>query len=128
MLLSIFASLYELILGTHQDYSDEFETTIFPAVGIITFVIAIVFCLLFYVALGRWRALWYTTTHWVITIALVAAVGFGLAVMQAKNAIDLFDNYILLFALYNALFAAVVFIAVSFLFRNFSIFSRRTPF
>lgn len=128
MFLSVFASLYELILSTHQDYSDEFETNIFPAVGIITFVIAIVFCLLFYVVLGRWKNIWYSVTHWVITIVIVAAIGFGLAIMQAKNAIELFDNYILLFALYNALFAAVVFIAFSFLFKNFSIFSRRTPF
>lgn len=128
MFLSIFTSLYELILGTHQDYSEEFETTVFPSVGIITFMLAIVFSLLFYVALGRWKAVWYTTTHWVITIVFVAAVGFGLAAMQAKSAIELFDNYILLFALYNALLAALTFIAVSFLFKKFSIFSKRTPF
>jgi di/tricarboxylate transporter len=128
MFILIFTSLYESILGTHSDYSQEFSDDIFPAVGFITFVIAIVFCLLFYVALGRWKNIWYTTVHWAITIALVAAVGFGLAFSQTKSAIDIFDNYVLLFGLYNALFAAIIFIAFSFLFKNFSIFAKRTPF
>jgi hypothetical protein len=126
MLLTIFSSLYELIIGENADFP-EYRAGIFDSVGLITFIIAIVICLLFYVALGRWKAIWYTTIHWVITIILVAAIGFGFAFTQAKGQLGDFDSYLIRFAIFNALYAAIYFIAFSFLFKNFSIFSKRTP-
>lgn len=126
MLLSIFSTLYELIIGENTDYP-EYQAGIFDSVGLITFVIAIVVCLLFYVALGRWKAVWHTTIHWVITILLVAIVGFGFAFSQAKGEIGAYDSYMIRFAAINALYAVIYFIAFSFLFKNFSIFSKRTP-
>ena len=126
MLLSIFAPLYELIIGKNADFP-EYREGIFDSVGLITFIIAIVICMLFYLVLGRWKLVWYTTAQWVITIALVAAIGFGYAFAQAKGQLGDVDSYLVRFAIFNALYAAIYFIAFSFLFKNFSIFSKRTP-
>ncbi len=127
MLLSIFSTLYELIIGENTDYP-EYQAGIFDSVGLITLVVAIVICLLFYVALGRWKAIWYSLVHWAITVVLVAAICFGFAFAHAKDVIGSYDTYLITFSLINALFAVVYFIALSFLFKRFSIFSINTPF
>jgi len=127
MFLSIFSALYELFIGENEDYP-EFREGIFDSVGLITFIIAIVICFLFYVALGRWKAIWYTTIHWIITIVLVAGIGFGFAFSQAKGQLGEADSYLIRFAIFNAIYASIYFILFSFLFKNFSIFSKRTPF
>ena len=126
MLLSIFSLFYELIIGENSDFP-EYRDVIFDSVGLITLIIAIVICLLFYVALGRWKEIWYTNLHWVITIVLVAAIGFGFAFTQAKGQLGDVDGYLVRFAIFNGLYASIYFIAFSFFFKNFSIFSKRTP-
>ena len=126
MLLSIFAPLYELFIGENADFP-EYRSDLFDSLGLITFIISVSICLLFYVALGRWKLIWYTTIHWVLTILLVAAIGFGFAFTQAKGQLGTVDSYLIRFAIFNALYAAIYFIAFSFLFKNFSIFSKRTP-
>jgi len=126
MLLTIFSSLYELTIGENADFP-EYREGIFDSVGLITFIVAIVVCLLFYVALGRWKLIWYTTVHWLITIILVAAICFSFAFTQAKGQLGDVNSYLVRFAIFNALYASIYFIAFSFLFKNFSIFSKRTP-
>lgn len=127
MLLSIFSSIYELVCSENPDFP-EYREGIFNSVGLITLLTAVVICLLFYVALGRWKGVWYTGVHWAITIFICAAIGFGLAYSLAKGELGAVDGYLIRFALFNAVFSAVYFIAFSFLFKNFSIFSKRTPF
>ena len=132
MLLSIFSTLYELIIGANSDFPEYRDNGIFNITGLITFVIAVLICLLFYVALGRWKNIWYTGVHWVITILIVAAIGFGFAYSQASGGLgigygDDGFTYLIGFAAINALYAAIYFIAFSFFFKNFSIFSKRTP-
>lgn len=126
MLLSIFSNLYELVIGSNADFP-EYRQGIFDSVGLFTLVMAIVLCLLFYVALGRWKAIWYTTVHWVITIVIVALIGFAFAYTQSKGQLGSVNSYLIRFAIFNSIFAAIYFIALSFLFKNFSIFSKRTP-
>jgi len=126
MLLSIFSLFYELIIGENSDFP-EYREGIFDSVGLITFIIAIVICILFYIVLGRWKAIWYTTMHWALTIVLVTTIGFGFAFMQVKGLLGAVDSYLVRFAIFNAVFAAIYFIAFSFFFKNFSIFSKRTP-
>lgn len=126
MLLSIFSPIYELIIGENADFP-EYRDGIFDSVGLITFIIAISICLIFYVAIGRWKEIWYTLVHWVITVLLVAAIGFGFAFSQAKGQLGAVDSYLIRFAIFNALYAAIYFMAFSFLFKNFSIFSKHTP-
>jgi len=126
MLLSIFSPLYEFIIGENADFP-EYREGIFDSVGFITFLIAVVICLLFYVALGRWKAIWYTLLHWALTIIIVAAIAFGFAFTQSKGQIGTVDSYLVRFAIFNAIYAAVYFIAFSFIFKNFSVFSKRTP-
>lgn len=127
MMLSIFSSIYELVCGKNSEGS-EYRDSIFDSVGLLSFIIAVVICLLFYVALGRWRGIWYTKVHWAITIFICALIGFGIAYGLANNELKTVDGYLIRFALFNALYSAIYFIAFSFLFKNFSIFSKRTPF
>ncbi|MCA0447291.1 MAG: hypothetical protein LCH54_13790 [Bacteroidetes bacterium] len=123
---SIFSFIYEIIIGENSDFP-EYREGIFDSVGLITLIISVAICLLFYVGLGRWKALWYTMIHWVITILIVASIGFGFAFSQAKGELGDVDSYLIRFAIFNAMYAALYFIAFSFLFKNFSIFSKRTP-
>jgi len=126
MVLSIFPNLYEMIIGENTDYP-EYRDNLFGSVGILTFFISIIFCVLFYVVLGRWKEVWYNRIHWSITIVLLSAVSFGLAILQSKNLLSIMDGYLIMFASFNAIFAVIYFIAFSFLFKNFSIFSKRIP-
>ena len=129
MLLSIFSAIYEALIGPNSDYS-EYRESIFSSVGILSFAFMIVICFLFYVALGRWKGIWYTRTHWFITVFLCAAIGFGLAYFMARDVLGVMDvdGYLLRFASFNALYCALYFIIFSFLFKRFSIFAKRTPF
>ena len=126
MLLSLFSALYEALIGASADYTD-FADHLFNDVGLLTFVVSAVICFVFYIVLGRWKSVWYTRTHWALTILLCALIGFGLAYFISKNALGIVDGYIIRFALFNALLAAIYFIVLSFAFKSFSIFSKRTP-
>ena len=127
MFLSIFSTLYELVIGENADYS-EYVDSIFTGVGILTFVISVLFCLVFYVILGRFTNIWYNTVHWSITIAILAVLAFAYALVQSQNVLGFADAYTYQFAAFNALYAALYFVGFSFLFKNFSIHSRKTPF
>ena len=126
MFLSIFSPLYELVCGENLD-NPAYRDTIFNSVGLLTIVVAVVICLVFYVVLGRWKSIWHTRSDWAITAAICAAIGFGLAYSVAKEELGEADSYVTIFAAFNAIFAAIYFIAFSFLFKNFSIFAKRTP-
>ena len=119
--------MYELLIGLNPNYP-EYRDGIFDTAGLVTLLVAIALCALFYVALGRWRGVWYTTTHWFITVALCALVGFGIAYGMATAALNVADAYVVRFALINGIYLALFFVVFSFLFKNFSIYAKRTPF
>ena len=125
--MSLFTGLYEALIGQSTEYTD-FEDHLFNDVGLLTLVSAIAVALIFYVLLGRWKSVWYTRTHWAITILLCAAIGYLLAYFISKSALGVVDGYVIRFALFNALIAAVYFILLSFALKPFSIFSKRIPF
>jgi hypothetical protein len=127
MLLSVFPVLYELFCGHNKNYP-EYKEQIFTSVGTLSLIIPLVICFLFYVVLGRWKMVWYSNKHWGITIFVCALIGFFLAFFITKNILGLIDAYVWIFAFINAILAAVYFIAFSFLFKNLSIYSKRTPF
>ena len=127
MLLSVFSSLYETFIGVNQDYT-EYRDHLFGYVGLFTLLMAAAYCFVFYIILGRWRGVWYTRTHWAITILLVAVTGYIMAYVITKNELGVSDDYVVRFSLFNALFAAVYFILLSFAAKMFSIYSKRTPF
>jgi len=127
MLLSIFSILYELVSGENPDYP-EYREQIFNSVGTLTFFMSALVALLFYVVLGRWRMIWFNNVHWATTIFLCAAAGFGISFLLARDELGLIDSYLIRFALFNGLYAALFFVLFSLLFKNFSIFSKRTPF
>jgi len=118
--------MYELFIGENVDYP-EYREGIFSSVGTLSFIISVIICLIFYVGLGRWKPIFHKTIHWVITIIIVVGIAFGLAFMQAKGVLDLFDVYLIQFALFNAVYSAIYFLIFSLLFKRFSIFSKRTP-
>lgn len=123
---TLFRIIYEFLCGKNQGISD-YRTHIYSSVGLLTLIIAVITALLFYVVLGRWRMVWYTRTHWVITMVLAAMIGFCVAYSVAKGSIGSVDSYLILFASLNAILLAVYFIAFSLLLKKFSIYSKRTP-
>lgn len=126
MLLSIFSTLYELVIGENYNYT-EYRGSIFSSVGILSFIISVVIALIFYVGLGRWKPVFHKITHWLITILVVVIVGFGLAFNIANGVLVHVDGYLIQFALFNSIYSALYFIIFSFVFKRFSIYSKRTP-
>jgi len=127
MLLSFFNFLYELVCGTNPD-SPEYGEGIFESVGLLTLLTTLIISLIFYVGVGRWQNIWYTKIHWLVTSLFCAAFGFGLAYSLAKHDLGSVDSYLMRFAFFNSFYAAVFFFLFSLLFKNFSIYSKRTPF
>ena len=126
MLLSIFSALYELVCGVNKNYP-EYRQQIFNSVGLLTVIIALAICIIFYVVLGRWKMVWYNNVHWGFTIVICAVICFLLAFLTTKNVLGLVDGYLWLFAIFNAVYSVIYFVIFSFLFKKFSIFSKRTP-
>ena len=123
----MFQTVYELLCGRNND--PTYASNIFPSVGLFTLIFAVVFALIFYLALGRWRNVWYTRGHWVMTIVLLALLSAAFGMFQAlgETGADSFDSYMIKFGIINALYAVVYFIILSFLLKRFSIYSKRTP-
>ncbi len=127
MLLNAFTFLYELLCGKNADIS-EYGDAIYPNAGLLTFVIVFIIAALFYLALGRVSNIWHARIHWVVTMVLAAVIGFAIAYFFAKSELGLVDVFLIKFALFNMLCAAVYFFLFSLLLKKFSIHARRTPF
>lgn len=128
MILSIFTSLYQALIGKNDDpiYEDE----VFFSVGLFTIIIALAVGILFYLGIGRWKAIFCHLKHWIVSLLIVLVVTGLLALQQAKSATqaEVFDAYMVRFAMFNALFAIIWFFLFSLLLKRFSIFSKHTPF
>lgn len=127
MLLSIYWYLFEPIIGVNAN-NPEYRESLFGSVTLISLLMAGIFCVCFYLALGRWRSIWHTLSHWIVTLFLCGLAGYTLAYLQAKSAIGAVDGYMIRFAIFNAVYSSVFFFVFSLLFKNFSIYSKRTPF
>src|SRR5690554_8233884 len=78
MIASLFSFLYELLAGENAEYP-EYRERIFDSVGFFTVVFSLIVALMFYIWLGRWKMIWYNTSHWVLTLIFCALAGFGLS-------------------------------------------------
>ena len=124
----MFTTLYELLLGQNNDpvYADN----IFTPVGVMTLLVTLVLAAVFYLLLGRWRAVFHHTVHWVITLVIVAIFAYAYAVYYALDQTNLpeTDSYMQGFGGVNLLYALIEFVLFSVLLKRFSIFAKRTPF
>ena len=124
----MFTTMYEFLIGSNEDptYADQ----IFSSVGLFTLIFAVVFCLIFYLLLGRWKPIFHKLSHWIITLVIIIVISFGFALTQSKGAIgaDAYDAYMIKFSMANALFVAIYFFVFSILLKKASIFAKRTPF
>lgn len=124
--MTIFTTIYESVCGSNSNFP-EYRSELFGSIGFLTLFASFFICFLFYVFLGRWRMIWFNNVHWTLTIAFSALTGFLLAYLTSKATLRLVDGYLIRFALVNALITAIAFILFSFILKNFSIFSKRTP-
>ncbi|MBC8152639.1 MAG: hypothetical protein H7Z72_06990 [Bacteroidetes bacterium] len=124
----MFVSIYELWLGQNNDpiYADE----IFTPVGLITLFVSLALAVIYYLGLGRWKAVFHRTPQWVITLVVAAVFAFGYALFYAKDRTqaDETDGYMTGFGAVNAIYALIYFFVFSIGLKGFSIFARRTPF
>ncbi|TWV93000.1 hypothetical protein [Chitinophaga pinensis] len=79
----MFSLLYELLGGKNNN--PVYASTIFPSVGLFTVILSVIFALVFYLLLGRWRPVWDKQKHWLVTMVLLALIASGLAYSQAIN-------------------------------------------
>ena len=124
----MFQSIYELFLG--QNNNPIYVNDIFAPVGTTTTLVALILAVIFYVGLGRWKAIFHRVSHWSITLIIMALFGFFYATYYAKDRADVddMDSYMTSFGGVNALLAVVLFFLFSLALKNVSIFAKRTPF
>ncbi|RIV18126.1 hypothetical protein DYU11_29670 [Fibrisoma montanum] len=124
----MFTALYELFIGKNPD--PTYRNAVFTSVGTLTLLIMLVLAALFYLLLGRWRAVFHRTSHWILSLVIALIIGFSLAISYAKDATGepSADSYMYGFAGVNLLWALIVFVGASALFRRGSVYARHTPF
>ena len=127
ILLDIFTNLYESIIGIDNSGLDYQNT--FKGVGLITIIIAVGVCLLFYLLLGRWKPVWFKLSHWLITLAINSILCFAIAILQASSGVEGFSlgGYVLKFAFLNAILGDILFFITSLLIKRYSKFSKLIP-
>lgn len=124
----MFTTLYELLLGRNDD--PIYANTIFTPVGVLTLLVTLALAAVFYLGLGRWRAVFHRTGHWVVMLIIVAIFAYAYAVYYALDQTNLpeTDSYMQGFGGVNLLYALIEFVIFSVLLKRFSIFAKRTPF
>lgn len=124
----MFKFLYDLLCGKNVDPS--YATDVYPFVGLFTLLIAIVFCLLFYLLLGRWKPIWDKLIHWIITLIILSIIAFFFAITQARAGTgeDSYSSFMTKFAFVNVLYSIAYFFIFSMILKKASIFAKRTPF
>lgn len=124
----MFPLLYELLLGQNDD--PIYVENIFTPVGVLTLLVTLALAVAFYLLLGRWRAVFHRTPHWIITLVVVAIFAYAYAVYYALDQTNLpeSDSYMQGFGGVNLLYALIEFSIFSILLKRFSIFAKRTPF
>lgn len=127
MMLSIFETLYE-IFGDGGDQSQDYRIQIYNPVGFGTTGFALLVALFFYLLLGRWKEVWYSSTHWLITLFLFAGLCFGFAMLMAHNVLQIIDPYLIQFSIVNAVWGSLLFFIFSIFLKRFSIYSKHSPF
>jgi hypothetical protein len=126
LLTSISTDMYEVFIGPNVSFP-EYRDGIFSAVGLMTLLLSIAVCAVFYAMLGRWKPVFHKPLHWIIALALTAVAGFIFAWTQAAGTIASTDSYTFRFGLFNALYAALYFTVFSLLLKRVSIFAKHTP-
>lgn len=127
LLTSIWTIMYEAFIGPNVNFP-EYRSGIFSTVGLMSLLLAIVVCAVFYAALGRWKPVFHKPLHWLITLVLTAVAGFVFAWSQAAGTIAMSDSYTFSFGLFNALYVSLYFAIFSLLLKRVSIFAKHTPF
>lgn len=127
LLTSVWTSMYEAFIGPNVNFP-EYRSGIFSTVGLMSLLLAIVVCAVFYAALGRWKPVFHKPLHWLITLVLTAVAGFVFAWSQAAGTIATSDSYTFSFGLFNALYVSLYFAIFSLLLKRVSIFAKHTPF
>lgn len=123
----MFKLMYELLAGKNDD--PVFANDVYPSVGLFTLLLALIFTLIFYLALGRWKPIWDKLIHWIITLIFLVIIAIFFALTQSKGATgEDYNAFMYKFSLVNALIASLYFVIFSLLLKKASIFAKRTPF
>lgn len=120
----IFSALFYLFMDQNSQYETD---EVFTTVGVLTIIITLLTCVLFFVIIGRWKPVFHKTVHWVITLVLLA-IGMGILADTLGYNSDGDGVYSLKFGVFNAIYTALYFFLFSLLFKRFSVHAKYTPF
>ena len=95
MIITLFGSLYETLISPDPNYSYEYETSVYRAVGVATVFISILIPFVHYLVINRITAGWHRRSHWGISLSLNMAIIAFLTLFISKNGTGLssFDGY-----------------------------------
>ena len=124
---------YTISFSKKYTYEDQFRTDVFPTVGIVTLIVALVLALLYYVVINRMTDKLDQLVHWIIVLVTGAVFGGVFAFIIANNYLigELGETEVgvpLLFWIMNGIYAMLYFFIFSVLLKKASKFATRVPF
>lgn len=129
----MFEFLYNYTFPHDYSYINEFAADVFPAVGIVSLLVSLAICLLYYVVINRITDKLDQVWHWAVFLLLTAAFGGIFAFLSAQSYLINIQNadviiIPLLFWVMNALYCLVYFFVFSILLKKASKYATKVPF
>jgi hypothetical protein len=122
---SVFNFIYETLVGKTSD--PTYREGIFLTIGVATFLINLALALLFYLLLGRWKAVWYKLSHWILTLLLSIGICSLVLSLVTDGEVDVNGEWWMILV-WNTIIATVWYFIFSMLLKRFSIFPKYIPF
>lgn len=129
----MFDFLYSYTVGNDYTYINEFRESVFTNIGVVTLIVSLVLCLLYYPVINRITDKMDQFVHWVIFLVLAGVFGGVYALVTANNYIvgilgDTEPQVPVLLWVMNGVYALLYFFVFSILLKKSSKFATKTPF
>jgi hypothetical protein len=130
----MFKALYEFTLGNGFQYLNEFEDfNVYNTVGLVTLLVALGLCAIYYLAVNRMTDKYDQVLHWAIVLGVVVVFSGIFAYWQARH--NLMENIgaddysvPILFWVMNMIYALLYFVIGSVAFKKLSKYATKIPF
>jgi hypothetical protein len=129
----MFDLLYSYTLGQSFNYLEQFSSDVFLVVGIVSLVVALALCLIYYLIINRMTDKAAQLVHWIVFLVLAILICGVHALVTGTNymvdvANDVDTPLPILFWLMNAIYGGVYFFLLSILFKKASKYATKVPF
>ncbi len=130
--MNFFTNLYEVFAGVHNE-RELLSQEVFPIVGLLMLGITLAAVILYYYVLNSIgnQVHFNRTSYWVIVMLINAVIHFFIALNRIGSKLEVasddYEGYFYVFAVTNAFYSILVYVAFSLLLKNWSKHAPYTP-